>query len=390
MTHLKFISPDRVCFLRVHNPTDYGDTISWFTLNTAVRESTPVSGIELGKFGTFTLRSVHPWYIDGELIGYVELGTEIDHLTSAIETAVGVDLFFAIDKRFLDSADWATGQEMMGCQGNWNQFEDYVAYTCNSDQLPPEIASHWKHKNVGHSDCWFGVSHRGRDYSVGFIDLVDAGDRDVGDLIVITDITETRAALETLLSILITFSVLIGVALIWVFYVFLGRIKHKLDKSRDDLLAEIERRGMVEQVLQERSWELGERVKELTCLHGLAQVTEDPDKTMQEVFREVVELIPPAWQYPEITCARLVIDGREFATENFRPTRWKQTTAITVSNRVAGSLEIYYLKERPEADKGPFLQEELGLIETLATKIGVYVERRRQEEQLRKLSAAVN
>jgi len=390
VTYLKFIDLERVCFLRVHNPPDYGDTIPWFTLAAAVRKGIPVSGIELAKSGTLTLRSVHPWRIDGELLGYMELGTEIDHLTSAVEIAVGVDLFFAIDKRFLDPADWAAGVEMEGHAGNWDKFEDFVVHTHSSDQVPPAIVRHWKHMHTDHSNCWFDVSHRGRDYSVGFVDLVDAGGHDIGDLVIATDITETRAALETLLSILVTFSVLIGAALIWVFYVFLGRIEHKLNKSRDDLVAEIERRGMVEQVLQERSWELGERVKELTCLHSLSQLLEDPHRTWDGLFQEVVNIIPPAWQYPEITCARLVIDGQEFATENYRPTRWEQAVTISVSDCQAGSLHVRYLEERPNADEGPFLKEQRSLIEALATEIGKYVERQRQEEQLRKLSAAVD
>ena len=72
-THFYFIDTDRLCVLRVHNPSRFGDFIDRWTMNKAANTIEPTHGIELGPFGTFTLRSVHPWIINGELKGYIEL-----------------------------------------------------------------------------------------------------------------------------------------------------------------------------------------------------------------------------------------------------------------------------------------------------------------------------
>ncbi len=106
VTHFYFISLDKTCFLRVHNPPHHGDNISRFTLNDAVHKEIPVSGIELGKFGTFTLRTVYPWRINGQLIGYIELGKEIEHITTALKKIFGIELFFVLKKSYLNRADW--------------------------------------------------------------------------------------------------------------------------------------------------------------------------------------------------------------------------------------------------------------------------------------------
>jgi len=45
--------------LRIHNPERYGDLIPRFTLAEAIENNVPAYGIELGKFGTFTLRLVY-------------------------------------------------------------------------------------------------------------------------------------------------------------------------------------------------------------------------------------------------------------------------------------------------------------------------------------------
>ncbi|WP_457553539.1 hypothetical protein [Desulfobacula sp.] len=67
------------------NPLRYGDMINRFTTPKAQKENAPASGIELGPFGTFTLRVVHPWVMGGKTAGYIELGMEIKHITPEIK-----------------------------------------------------------------------------------------------------------------------------------------------------------------------------------------------------------------------------------------------------------------------------------------------------------------
>jgi hypothetical protein len=91
ITHFYFIDSNNTCFLRVHNPQSFGDRIDRFTLLTASRNLKPSWGIELGKFGTFTLRAVHPWFANGKLIGFIELGEEIEHITPQLKKGFDVD-----------------------------------------------------------------------------------------------------------------------------------------------------------------------------------------------------------------------------------------------------------------------------------------------------------
>jgi hypothetical protein len=88
--------------------------------------------------------------------------------------------------------------------------------------------------------------------------------------------------------------------------------------------------------------------------------------------RSVVALIPPAYQYPEITCARVVIDRQDFKTPNFRKTRRRQRAEIFAYGKSAGALEVCYLSEMSEAEDGPFLKEERDLICMIAKKPGAH------------------
>ena len=129
--------------------------------------------------------------------------------------------------------------------------------------------------------------------------------------------------------------------------------------------------------------ELKERVKELNCVYGIVRIAERPDITLDELYQEVADLLPEAWQYPEIACARIIIDNKAFQTENYRETEWKQSSDIIVREARAGVVDICYLEERPEIDEGMFSKEERRLIDTVAGRLGRITERKQAEEALR-------
>ena len=126
-----------------------------------------------------------------------------------------------------------------------------------------------------------------------------------------------------------------------------------------------------------------ERIKELNCLYGIADLVERQNISLEEILQGIVNLIPTSWQYPEITCARIILQGCKWQTNNFRESIWKQFCEIKVHGELSGVLEVYYLKERPEKDEGPFLKEERKLINAITGLTGRIVERKQAEESLR-------
>ena len=128
---------------------------------------------------------------------------------------------------------------------------------------------------------------------------------------------------------------------------------------------------------------LKERVKELGCLYGVADIAERPGITLDQLYQEVTNLLPASWQYPEITCARITIDGKKLETVNCRDTKWRQSSDIKVYGAKAGEVEVSYLEERPEIDEGPFSKEERLLIDTVARQLGRITERMQMEGKLK-------
>ncbi len=121
---------------------------------------------------------------------------------------------------------------------------------------------------------------------------------------------------------------------------------------------------------QRTQWALQERVKELACLYGIDSVASRPDVSLDQFLNEIVELIPPGWQFPDATTARIILDNRYFVTHNFRESEHKQQAEIYADNHQRGAVEVFYTRAFPTADEGPFLKEERNLINTIAETVG--------------------
>jgi PAS domain S-box-containing protein len=126
--------------------------------------------------------------------------------------------------------------------------------------------------------------------------------------------------------------------------------------------------------------DLGERVKELTALHAAGRLLNEP-ASPADVLPRIVELLPPAWQYPDITSARILAGGLDARTAGFERTPWLQRAEFPIAGGEPGAIEVVYREPRPPSAEGPFLAEERNLIESLAAMLRAYFERRQVEEQ---------
>ncbi len=134
--------------------------------------------------------------------------------------------------------------------------------------------------------------------------------------------------------------------------------------------------------LEVKTKNLTERIKELNCLIDISHIVEKQGITLENILQSIVERLPAAWQYPEITCAQIVLGNQKYKTKNFMRTMWKQMSCISVNGEQAGIVEICYLKKKPKVIEGPFLFEERRLINAISERLGRIVERFKAKQEL--------
>lgn len=103
ITHFYFIKPNGEVFLRVHDFKKDGDIINRFTFLKSKELQEPFYGLEFGVKNTFTLRYVFPWIVDEKVIGYIEIGEEVDKITNILSKEMNLELFFAINKNVFEN-----------------------------------------------------------------------------------------------------------------------------------------------------------------------------------------------------------------------------------------------------------------------------------------------
>jgi signal transduction histidine kinase len=179
-----------------------------------------------------------------------------------------------------------------------------------------------------------------------------------------------------------------SLALIPIFFIdeiigIMQLISNKLDFFTEDDIGQYEgvaRNLGIATINHDTQSALHERVKELTCLYSIAQLAEQQEFSLPDILEGIVKLLPPAWQYSEITYGRIELDGRVFSTAEYRQNGQKQIADIIINGKWRGVVEVQYFEKKPDLDEGPFLKEERSLIDAIARQIALIVERKEAEE----------
>jgi PAS domain S-box-containing protein len=250
ITHFYFHDTNRVNFLRVYNPTRYGDIISRTSLLNAEKSGRRSFGVELGKLGTVTIRVVHPWLINNQLTGYIEMGVEIDEIVEKLHDILGVELYVAVYKEYLTRDNWEKGMAILGRKGNWDQFPSSVIIDHTKEEIPKEFSDYLvkgKHEYM-EMDADLQLQIESKYYRVGVIPVYDIASREIGDIVMLYDVTSKLATLKETVLITGFLCLVIGIGLFILFSKFLDTIEAQLNKYRHHL----------EELVQERTEELME------------------------------------------------------------------------------------------------------------------------------------
>ena len=117
---------------------------------------------------------------------------------------------------------------------------------------------------------------------------------------------------------------------------------------------------------------LQERAKEFNCLYEIQEILNSEEKTTKEVLSKIIALVPQGFQYPDICSVKIKYKNTIIQSTNYKETDWQLSSKIIVQDELQGEIRVYYLKDRPLCDEGPFLKEEKQLIRTISEFLGVH------------------
>jgi signal transduction histidine kinase len=230
ITHLYFNSPDLVNVLRLHSPGEFGDLINRATMAKARDQGKAVHGLELGPLGTLTLRLVVPWRRSDGILGYLEIGEEIEYLVDEIRDSLSMDLFVLVDKRFLLPQQWQHGLTLLKRQGSWDRFGSQVM-VAQTTGLPSALNdSVLASLSIGGTEVFEDGS---RALHLAMLPLEDASGRRIGDLVVMRDITALQKTFQRSVMAVTFLSLLAGAGVLGLFYFALDRVERDYQRQHE-------------------------------------------------------------------------------------------------------------------------------------------------------------
>ncbi len=209
-THMYFIDATGTVFLRAHKPEQFGDNLQRATYLKAKQSGGYGTGLELGKTA-FALRVVRPWYapaagasgVDpaakGRLIGYLELGEEIDHFLDILKSQTGDNYGLLLQKDKLDRKAWADFSAQRKVPDTWDAQTTYVVAGTTEPEEVPEMVLSKPADQIPNGGDVVGtkVEDSGsRTEMDGVFPVLDANGKKVGAVYVIEDISSTANSLS--------------------------------------------------------------------------------------------------------------------------------------------------------------------------------------------------
>ncbi|MEX2334292.1 MAG: ATP-binding protein [Pseudohongiella sp.] len=232
----------------------------------------------------------------------------------------------------------------------------------------------------------------------------ETGALDALSLIIADRNRDIVARLQQSLVLLMLIALVVAALGFVAFWVFFRRILHPLQHFADgvrrfgdgddslriaingnDELSDVA--GLFNKAMEQRAayqQQLRERIKEQHCLYAILQVTTDDKRSVTEVCRETVQLIPTGMQYEDAAMARIHLADQVFASSNWTDASARIISPIRVADKEAGQVEVAYARRLPDqpGGEGPFLVEERTLLDSIAMHLARMLQDRQVRENL--------
>lgn len=118
---------------------------------------------------------------------------------------------------------------------------------------------------------------------------------------------------------------------------------------------------------------LKKRSIELHCLYQVQEILRDPDLSLDKLCPKIIDIIPPAMQFPELSNVVIKIGDKIFQSLDYLDTNWFIRSDISCHNVQIGYISVNYQQNPTATANNPFLSEEIRLIQAIANSLCQFI-----------------
>jgi diguanylate cyclase (GGDEF)-like protein len=225
LTHMYFIKTDGSVLLRAHDYEKDADIINRKTFEKAQILHSVYYGLEFGLKKNYTLRVVKPWYENGELIGYLELGKEIDKVIDDLSKFLKTHIYFAAKKEIYKDAPTFVKEEL---EQKKETAQHYIIYS--TFEVPDQIES-----ILDNSINFDDIEFKKQIYFVTKNILSDISNKELGYFVFLSDVSLEHSIMHRAAILLMIVFLIVSTILIIGAYILI----QKREKSINQLTSEL-------------------------------------------------------------------------------------------------------------------------------------------------------
>lgn len=159
-----------------------------------------------------------------------------------------------------------------------------------------------------------------------------------------------------------------------------------LERVADNISLSV-RNILIKQESENANFLLTERIKEIRTLYVVSKTLQNSALSVEQVLKDLVEMIPLGWQFPNICYAKIVIGNQVYKSSNYQDSDIFLGEEIITPRGEVGFLQVGYTTKPVIKASTIFLNEEQNLIKVLAKLISDYYDWRVVQEALIKSEA---
>jgi len=145
-------------------------------------------------------------------------------------------------------------------------------------------------------------------------------------------------------------------------------------------LEEENRRKEVELERRRLLYQYRLRISQLDTLYRISKIHENKDISLDETLNMIATLIPGALQHPDIAVVQFTVEDRKYPEDLTKEPDYRYSALIQSFGVILGTLTVGYPEPMPVEHRGPFLEEEIKLVNLIAETVSRIVEQSQGED----------
>ncbi len=137
------------------------------------------------------------------------------------------------------------------------------------------------------------------------------------------------------------------------------------------------------QKLNTAIFDLGERMKELTCLFKVTQLAVSVHD-IEQLLKLAAKIIPPGWQYPEHTHVLINFDKKQYKSRGFRESSHHLEFSHDFEDGLSLTIRVYHEDHSVADARAAFLDSEKVLLNNLGSQLVLSINNMRAAQQLQR------